>query len=140
MSSEADGTELTTYSYYATVSDDGRYVAYQTNGPREGCPLTVSHCVFLKDVKTGRQVQIPGKGRITGNARISPDGRRVAVSMGDNLRPYVWDRMTGELQMLWPGSAPSDLDWKEEGVVNAISADGDHVTYTSTTAAQVNRG
>jgi hypothetical protein len=60
--------------------------------------------------------------------------------MGDNLRPYVWDRMTGELQMLWAGSAPSDLDWKEEGVVNAISADGDHVTYTSTTAAQVNRG
>ncbi|SEE54464.1 hypothetical protein SAMN05216489_07051 [Streptomyces sp. 3213] len=131
VSSEADGTQLTTEARGARVSADGRYVAYGVRGPRDGCPLSVSTCVFVKDLRTGRQQQVPGTTRLGGVLQISADGRLVGFITGDgNPRPYIYDRTTGELRLIWPESVPADQERDTSGVVDAISADNRHVLYT----------
>ena len=131
VSTEADGTQLTTPSRGGLVSADGRYVAYGTKGPRDGCPLSVSTCVFVKDLRTGRQQQVPGTTRLGGVLQISADGRLVGFITGDgNPRPYIYDRVTGELRLIWPESVPADQERDTSGVVDSISADNRHVLYT----------
>ena len=131
VSTEADGTQLTTESWSGLVSADGRYVAYGTKGPRDGCPLPVSTCIFVKDLRTGRQEQVPGTTRLGGVLQISADGRLVGFMTGDGEpRPYIYDRTTGQLRLIWPESVPSDQERDTSGVVNAISADNRHVLYT----------
>ncbi|MFF7983803.1 hypothetical protein ACFZDK_32610 [Streptomyces sp. NPDC007901] len=133
VSGEADGTQLATASRGASLSADGRYVAYGVKGPRDGCPLSVSTCLFVKDLRTGRQTQVPGTKRLAGNPVLSADGRLVAFFTGDgDVRPYLYDRTTGDLTLLWPGPPPSPFDFGYDGVVNAISADGRQVLYTVT--------
>nr|WSY51509.1 hypothetical protein OG999_16195 [Streptomyces sp. NBC_00886] len=131
VSSQADGTQLTTEARGARVSADGRYVAYGAKGPRDGCPLSVSTCIFVKDLRTGRQEQVPGTMRLGAVQQISAGGRLVGFMTGDGQpRPYVYDRTTGELRLIWPESVPPDQERDTSGVVNAISADNRHVLYT----------
>ena len=133
VSGEADGTQLTTPSLSASLSADGRYAAFGVKGPRDGCPLSVSTFLFVKDLRTGRQTQVPGTKRLAGNPVLSADGRLVAFFTGDgDVRPYLYDRTTGDLTLLWPGPPPSASDFGYDGVVNAISADGRQVLYTVT--------
>ncbi|MFG2938964.1 TolB family protein [Streptomyces sp. NPDC048282] len=133
VSGEADGTQLTTASRGASLSADGRYAAYGVKGPRDGCPLSVSTCLFVKDLRTGRQTQVPGTKRLAGNPVLSADGRLLAFITGDgSSRPYLYDRATGDLTLLWPGPPPSASDFAYDGEVKAISADGRQVLYTVT--------
>ncbi|WP_236570355.1 TolB family protein [Streptomyces mexicanus] len=130
ISTAADGTQLTAASGGGTLSADGRYAAYGTQGPGEGCPATFSTCAFVKDLRTGELEQVPGTGVYTGSVSISPDGRRVAYTTGSRFtKPYVYDRRTGRTEPLWPQEVPTGAHW-ELGDVGGFSADGDHVAYT----------
>ncbi|MER5789412.1 hypothetical protein [Streptomyces sp. NPDC001980] len=115
VSSEADGTQLATASLTASVSADGRYAAYGAKGPRDGCPLPVSTCLFVKDLRTAavRRVGTARDGT-PGDAdsslvRLSDDGRRVVFNSrsanltpespaGDQWHPYVRDLRTGRIE------------------------------------------
>ncbi|MFF7189417.1 TolB family protein [Streptomyces sp. NPDC008222] len=130
ISTAANGAQLAAASHDGTVSADGHYASYETQGPGEGCPATFSTCLFVKDLRTGRLVEIPGTGVYAGNATISADGRRVAFDTGNRfLKPYVYDRKTAQTQPLWPQSLPPGPGF-ELGNVAAISANGNQVAYT----------
>ncbi|MEU6509469.1 WD40 repeat domain-containing protein [Streptomyces sp. NPDC046942] len=132
ISTTVAGAQSATASAGGTISADGRYAVYGTDGPGgEGCPTAYGWCVLVKDLRTGRTVQVPGTGVEAYDPMISGDGSKVGYTSGTYhfFRAKVYDRRTGTLQTLWPADPPKD-NWYERSDLTGLSADGRYAAYT----------
>ncbi|WP_327431964.1 TolB family protein [Streptomyces sp. NBC_01236] len=126
VSTGTGGVQLTAASSGGTVSADGRYAVFLSADPTGGYDTRV----YVKDLRTGTLTQVPEDMLYTTHAVLSANGRRVAYSNGNRYpKPYVYDRVTGETQQLWPAQLPDTASY-ELGEAAAISADGRQVAYT----------
>lgn len=98
VSVSSSGEQSNGESYYASISSDGRYVAFQSGasnlGPSD--PTIASH-VFVHSLTTRRteMISVPtDREGFSGAPSISGDGRRIAFETGGDV--YVHDRGTGE--------------------------------------------
>lgn len=146
VSSNSSGQAGNSWSYFSSVSADGRYVAYHSNASNlvEG-DTNGTVDIFVKDTVTGRTfiVSTDSAGS-QGNGEswcpsISADGRYVAFfSNASNLVPgdnngtwdVFWkDTLTGQTIMASSDSAGSQGNsWS---ITPSISADGRYVTFAS---------
>lgn len=87
VSSDPTGTPGDGNSFAAVMSDDGRYVAFESDAANlvEGDD-NAARDVFRKDLETGEVTRVGPLGR---SARISGDGRTVAYSAGGG-KAVVW--------------------------------------------------
>ncbi|MFJ4516364.1 TolB family protein [Streptomyces sp. NPDC088816] len=126
ISTAIDGSELTAASGGSVISGDGRYAVFTSADPEGGYDTRL----YLKDLRTGRLAQVPEDLLYTTGPMLSGDGRRLAYSNGNRYpKPYVYDRVTGRTEVVWPQEPPQDTSY-ELGTAAAISADGRHVAYT----------
>jgi Tol biopolymer transport system component len=152
---QADGS-----STMATLSSDGRYVAFVSNSSNIAPPLQAAGSrVFLRDTCAGtRELCIPSTISVSVSDMgvpidgpslhpgISPDGRFVAFpSTSPNLavrggifarQIYLWDTCTGTTNACRPSttliSASADeIRGNAEGSAPAISAEGRYVAFVS---------
>ncbi|MEU6242081.1 hypothetical protein [Streptomyces sp. NPDC047024] len=123
VSSGSDGSQLPKASAGGVVSADGRYAAFLSNDPAG----SIDKLLYLKNLRTGRLTKVPENLVYTMITGLSADGRRIAYSDSNRYpKPYVYDRVTGETQQLWPAEG----DAYELGETAAISGDGRSVAYT----------
>jgi Tol biopolymer transport system component len=146
VSVRSDGTEAHGDSFNASISADGRYVAFEseasdlvpgdTNGKRD---------VFVHDRKTGttERVSVGPDGRqadddvfagsISGHGRyVSFDSWATNLVRGDTNGwddAFVRDRATGRTVRVSVG--PKGRQAEFGGTTPAVSADGHHVAFTS---------
>ncbi|WP_371664729.1 TolB family protein [Streptomyces sp. NBC_00280] len=128
VSTAADGTQADGPSSGASISADGRQIAFTSTAPSLGCER-LSPCLFLKDLTDGGLTRIDlGSGHTYDAPLSSADGSRVAFSAGNRLQaPYLYDSATGGSERLWPQDPPG---LAEVGRAQSISPDGTHVAYT----------
>jgi Tol biopolymer transport system component len=126
----------------ASVSADGRYVAFQTTAPALGVPPAAGFEIAVRDTETGAVTiasrqdgagGAPMSGRNIRLPSISADGQRVAFEAPDAQgRRQIWVRDlahgTTVLASAGIGGAPPD----EGASQPSISADGTHVAFVST--------
>ncbi len=151
VSTATDGTQGNFSSDKRTVSDDGRWVAFDsyasnlTNDPHAG-PGESSE-VYLKDMVTGitKRISLPEIPNVyTGDSRrpeMSADGRfivfesdgyLVAGDTNQRLDIYLYDRLNDSLHLV---SAGND-GFTGRGFSNnaVISADGTTIAFTTTSS------
>jgi Tol biopolymer transport system component len=141
------GVEANGGSGGPALSEDGRYVAFQSNatnlvpGDTNNLPD-----IFVRDNRTRavERVNVDSSGTIQANgnsypANISEDGRYVSfVSLASNLVPgdtngradaFVHDRVTGATERVSPNSMGAQF------VATDLSADGRYLTFVSASPA-----
>ena len=143
----ADGELGNGTSYWPVISDNGRYIvfdSYATNlGPEDNNGVKD---VYFHDRKTGifELISVSSEG-VQGNfdsrsPSISDDGRYVAfVSWADNLAPggtgnqtvFLRDRLNGTTIAIAPTFGPVNNTLGNTLAETAISADGRYVVFTS---------
>jgi Tol biopolymer transport system component len=125
----------------ASVSADGRYVAFRTSAPALGVPPTAGFEIAVRDTETGavtlasRQDGADGApmtGLSIESPSISGDGQRVAFEASDAKGVQeIWVRDlahgTTILASEGIGGAPADGDSRQ----SSISGDGTHVAFIS---------
>ncbi|MFC8432819.1 hypothetical protein [Streptomyces sp. NPDC057253] len=128
VSTAADGGQADGASGDASISADGRTVAFVSTAASFGCGH-FTPCLLVKDVRDGGLTRIDlGDGHTYDSPAPSADGGRVAFSAGTRfLAPYLYDRATGRAEKLWPQDPPG---FNELGRAQSISPDGTHVAYT----------
>jgi hypothetical protein len=78
VSTTVAGNQAATASDGGGVTGDGRYAVYGTEGPDgTGCPAAFGWCVFVKDLRTGRTVRVPGADVEDHGPMLSGDGSKV---------------------------------------------------------------
>jgi Tol biopolymer transport system component len=113
----------------ATISADGRYVAYNTDATNSlPTDRNGGEDVFVWDRTTGTTTRLTNGNGYSFGPVMSADGGYIAyVSDASNLVPgethkepgtYLWDRSTGATTRITDGGGP------------AISADGRYISYT----------
>ena len=149
VSVTSDGTQGNGWSYFSTISADGRYVAFEseatnlvdgdTNGFRD---------VFVHDRVTGETQRVSvasdgtqGNGHSDWLSSISTDGRYVAfeseatnlVSLDTNTAwdVFVHDRVAGETERV--SIASNGTQGNDGSYWPSISSDGRYVAFTSDT-------
>ncbi|MDT7943806.1 MAG: hypothetical protein RQ985_04565, partial [Dehalococcoidia bacterium] len=142
----SDGTEGNGYSWFPSISADGRYVAFESIASNlvPGDTNGVSD-VFVHDRLTGQttRVSVASDGTqghsASDHPSISADGRYVAFeSFASNLVPgdtngkrdvFVHDRLTGQTARV---SVASDgTQGNGDSIYPSISADGRYVAFVS---------
>ncbi|MFK7956805.1 MAG: TolB family protein [Lysobacterales bacterium] len=155
VSVAGDGSQGNSFSQEASISDDGRYVAFQSSAsnfalgdvaPTASFGVADSD-IFVVDTQTGAielisadPMGLPVNG--SSDAEISADGRYVVfVSRASNLVAndtneqsdvFFFDRETRIVQRVNLGPGGAQADGQSDGV--AISADGTTVAFESTAA------
>ncbi len=144
-----EGTEADLGSFGASISDDGRFVAFSSSATNlvDGDTNNTTD-VFIRDRLTGttERVSVNDEG-VQGNVgssvpSITPDGRFVAFqSAANNLVPepdtngfrdiFVRDRQEGTTQRVNVDSSGNQADGQSESYVLSISADGRFVVFES---------
>lgn len=146
ISTTAEGEQGTDQSFDASISSDGRYVAFKSrSGNFVGSPDSVAHQIFLKDRTTGSLTLVTRDqnggvpNSFANNPAISGDGRWIVydspsgnMAPGDNngLRDvFLYDVLNGTTQLI-----SRDAD----GIVGngtseypAMSRDGSTITFLS---------
>ncbi len=146
VSVASDGTEANLASYFASISADGRFVAFHSNASNLVAGDTNGNQdVFVHDTCFGAAAScIPGTVRVSVDSTsnlpsITADGRFVAFSSnasnlvaGDTNGIYdvfVHDRQTGQTTRVSVASDGTEGDWGGDGA--SISADGRFVAFGS---------
>ena len=150
VSTTASGQQVDGHSTYAAVSDDGKFVAFQSNATNYATWVTDGnnkYDVFLKNMVSGEVTLVSRSDSNAGNgasyyASLSDDGRFVAYSSdatdlvaGDTngkTDVFVWDRDT-EVTRRVGESIDSHLK-------PSISGDGKYVTLQTTANLTANDG
>jgi Tol biopolymer transport system component len=128
----------------ASVSADGRYVAFETSAPALGVPPADGVEIAVRDTETGAVTIASRENGAAGapmssldvqSPSISADGQRVAFAAPDaNGVPQIWVRDlahgTTTLASQGIGGAPADAQAQRP----SISADGTHVAFLSAAA------
>ena len=153
VSVASDGTQANSWSAAPSISDDGRYVAFVSNGSNlvpddtNQCLFREAGCpdIFVHDRQTGETERVSvasdgteGNGESSEPA-ISADGRFVAFQSwasnlvsGDNNHHtdiFVHDRQTGETRRV--SIASDGTEANHRSFRPAISADGRTVAFMS---------
>lgn len=146
VSLSSSGTEGNDWSYEASISADGRFVAYSSQADNLVPGDTNAHRdAFIHDRQTGltERVSVDSLG-VEGNhwsfnVAVSGDGRHVAFeSLANNLVPgdtngqgdiFVHDRLSGITERASVG--PVGSGGQSVSTLAAISADGRFVAYSS---------
>lgn len=146
LSVASDGTPANSYSYSPVVSDDGRYVAFESYASNlVPGDTNVQVDVFVRDRATGSTARVSvaadgsqGNGR-SAQARISADGRYVVfLSDASNLVAgdsnaatdiYLYDRVTHVPERVSVGSGGVQGNASSYG--SAMSADARWVLFAS---------
>ncbi|MGP3965815.1 S8 family serine peptidase [Nonomuraea sp. 3N208] len=139
ISAAADGTQLDGHSREATISADGRYVAFQsdTSTVVPGDSNGVID-VFVRDRQTGtvERVTGPHPDTATTGPVISAGGRHVAFSNGVGLgQLYVHDLTTHTSELVSAAADGSEADGMS--FAPNLSADGRTVAFYSDSAKLV---
>jgi Tol biopolymer transport system component len=147
VSVSSAGAQANGESRYAAISDDGRYVAFQSDATNLSGPDTNQVAdVFVHDRLTGQTTRVsvdasgaPGPAFYSSTLpSISADGRYVAFTSGAPFVPwdvnqradiYVRDLSTGALTIASVDSAGLQADGNSSSP--AISADGRSVAFIS---------
>lgn len=139
-------------AFSASVSDDGRYVAFDTNGGwmfDSRCSTAGFHDIFVRDRTTGATtlVTLDSTGTTSGNdmsinAAISADGRHVAFeSSASNLHSADTDHNRDIYENLVSGGSPATLQLLSVNAVghkqtndcmlgpHSINSDGSSVVF-----------
>ncbi len=116
-----------TVGYYATISDDGRFVAFRSKATNlvPGDPNPVGEDLYLRDMTTDRTVRL-----INGYQQdpvISGNGRYVAY-YSDQV--YVLDRIAGTTEMVSVGAGNVAANGISYDL--SLSPDGRYVSFLST--------
>jgi len=137
-------------SFYPSVSDDGRYVVFQSNTSNliDGEPVVGTH-IYLRDRVLGQTTLIsrnpfavPASG-VSELPKISADGSTVVYQSsstdlvdGDtnaSIDVFVWDRATGVTSRASTDSFSIEANNNSSDTYGpAISANGRYVAFTST--------
>jgi Tol biopolymer transport system component len=146
LSTNAAGEESNGYSFTTDVSEDGRFVvfdSYSTN-LSSGIDRRTRH-IFLKDLTTGEVVLVSkGIGGQPGNGaserpQISADGRYIVFdSRASNLVDndtnrfrdiFLFDRESGQIEKISTGEGGSALN--QDSWESDVSDDGSLVVFSS---------
>jgi len=146
VSVSSNGTQGNSYSFSASISGDGRYVAYQSEADNlvDGDINRVSD-VFVYDTVLGttKRVSVSSNGTQANDQSyypsISGDGRYVAYnSYADNLvggdtnnvsDVFIYDSVTGATKRVSVSSNGTQAN--HQSYVSSISGDGRYVAYNS---------
>ncbi|GGS10669.1 hypothetical protein GCM10010252_57310 [Streptomyces aureoverticillatus] len=127
VSTAGDGSQIEEYSRAASISADGRYVAFFTKAAQlPGCEITAYVCLTVKDRVTGALTEIPhGGGSGWQPPVVSGGGRYIGYTEGTKSpTPWLYDRETGtSLKVLPPPEFAGEL--------LAVTPDGGHVAFTT---------
>jgi Tol biopolymer transport system component len=143
VSIDSDGNRSGNDSNNASISADGRFVAFEDNFLSAGTAV----CVWVHDRQTRETEQLDGDGTLctwaSRDPDITPDGRYVAFSSNSpilvpNGNPsgfnfthvFVRDLQTDETRLVTENASGIPAD--QGGGQPAISADGRFVTFVST--------
>jgi hypothetical protein len=145
VSLASDGTQANSGSFAASISANGRYVAFESRASNLVVGDTnEAEDIFVHDHQTGEtnRVSLASDGTQTNsssfNASISADGRYVAFESWagnlvagetNGLNIFVHDRQTGETSHVSLASSSNPLNSNSSTPV--ISADGRYVTFCS---------
>lgn len=147
VSTDAAGGEANGQSLGASISADGRYVAFTSEASNLVAGDTNSRSdVFVKDMQTGDIARVStnsvgGQGdNDSGDSSISADGRYVTfISLANNLMPgdtnifyevFVKDTQTGAISHITGTGTAVPTD--SQSFAPVISADGRYVAFSST--------
>jgi len=143
VSIDSDGNRSGNDSNNASISADGRFVAFEDNFLGTGTAV----CVWVHDRQTGETEQLDGDGTECGWSSRAPvitaDGRYVAFSSNSPLlvpngdpsgfnftHVFVRDLQTDEIHLVTENASGVPAD--KGGGGSAISADGRFVAFAST--------
>lgn len=155
-----DGRPANWNAYRATISDDGRFVVFESQATNlvrgdHGDPNLNGPDVFLRDLRTGRTERVgprlpDGEGgrfdpAISGNGRyvvFSADSGKLAPHKGTGSQfmaeahgqVYVWDRITRRTELVSrndAGYAADSLSFSGSITGQKISRDGRYIAYYS---------
>ncbi len=149
VSTATDGTQGSISSYNPSISDDGRYVTFQsTSSNLVAGDGNVAADIFRKDLETGETILISTASNGTQgnahsyNATISSDGRYVSFeSNASNLVAgdtngtrdiFRKDTLTGEIIRVSTSSSGTESTGSSS--VSKISNDGRYISFQSTSA------
>ncbi|MCA9942608.1 MAG: PD40 domain-containing protein, partial [Anaerolineales bacterium] len=153
VSVASDGTQGDSWAYTASISADGRYVAFGSfsalfvSGDTNNQPD-----IFVHDRQTGTTTRISvasdgteGNGR-SDRAIVSSDGRYITFDSeatnlvsGDtngNVDVFIHDRQTGETNRVSVG--PGGVQGDQGSSSHSLSADGRYVVFGSSATNMVN--
>lgn len=147
LSLASDGTQADAPSSRPSVSDDGRYLVFQSLSDRlDGMPSNGQAHIFLADRLAGtvQRVSVRAGGSPANgggsDASITPDGRfvvfvssspdLVAGDTNDATDVFVYDVQTGAVERVSISTEGAQADGSSGGVP-AISADGRYVVFQS---------
>lgn len=143
---DAGGNQASTYSSFGAISDDGRYVAFQSRADNLTVPEgDTAEDIFVKDMLTGtvELISVRHDGTPTNaecaSPSISADGTRVAFLTSDiQMVPghpgahrdvYVFDRTTGVL--VCASLTASNGNANGPVISGRLSRDGGHVAFSN---------
>jgi len=147
VSVDASGVQGNADSFNASLSADGRYIAFQSPATNLVSPPTSGNHIFVRDTQAGTTALasvnasgVPCDG-YSSNPSISPNGRYVSFeswstnlvsppSNGTYSQIFVHDMQTGVNRLASKGPGGSEGNANSE--YSSISADGLHVTFHST--------
>ncbi|KAA6212448.1 hypothetical protein CP973_23935 [Streptomyces albofaciens JCM 4342] len=121
MSTTSDGGQADGLSDGASISADGRYVAFWSAAPNLGADHY--RALLLKDLASGQVTRVPGAKSYGGShTAISDDGRYVGYGSGTRYASaYVHDRVTGR---------STQVSSAELSSVDSLGADGRYAAVT----------
>ncbi|MCF4165232.1 hypothetical protein L2U69_06215 [Zavarzinia compransoris] len=148
-SEDAGGTEANNFSLNPSISEDGRYVAFESSASNLVAGDTNGNAdVFLKDLETGAMTRLSTNALgVEGNyyseaPSISPDGRFVAfASYADNLVAgdtngakdiFLRDLLTDTITRVSTDAGGSEGDGDSSAA--AVSSNGQFVAFLSDAA------
>ncbi len=130
VSVSSDGVEGNLDSYGASISADGRFVAFDSDATSLVSGTSPSRNVFLRDRATGTTERLTGNQVVAnyGGGDISDDGRMVTFGPFGGGSVWVRDRQTGKDII---GSVRNDGTGTGASGGGGLSADGRSVVFSS---------
>ncbi|MEN2423790.1 hypothetical protein AABB02_37490 [Streptomyces rimosus] len=121
VSTTSDGAQADGLSDGASISADGRYVAFWSAAPNLGADGY--RALLVKDLTSGQVTRVPGARTYGGSyTAISDDGRYVGYGSGSRYASaHVYDRVTGRI---------TQANGSELSSVDSLSADGRFAAVT----------
>ena len=144
VSIASNGQEISSMSYNAAISGNGRFIAFETSGSFEDEDKNSDNDIYVHDREIGEttRVSIKSSGEevntYSGNASISNDGRYVVFQTSGAFESddtnidsdiYVHDREFGTTKRISVTSMEEEIDVNSDNGV--ISGDGRFVVFDS---------